>query len=618
MLFIASTVPVFAENKSSGTEGAAFYSEALYYKNLAIEASNTSDKNRYLDMALDKLEKARNADESQARIDYQISEIFYMKGDVTNSEKYANLSIEKEKNYFPPYNRLYGILMDRKEYREAAGIIEKFLIADPGEPYALYLLGVHYYKYLNDAQKSLSYFEREILISKSREVGTYYLENSYYNAGYIHYSKGNNAKAYHYFSRAFAINESNNNTVYMLALSAFGLYNLSEAEKYSLIYLRRVPGDANMEYVLGSVYYINGDYAAVKHLAKAKKSRTFEGLVSMGLYFEITGDESKSRSIINAVMKNRPDLVAPYIADARMKLRGESKPEAYKAMISAGTVCFRNGMYKPAEKYFYKALGLKGEGDTDIFYFLARTQEELKNYSMAISYYNRYYGYSKESNILVHIGYIYGTRQKYAKANDYFLKALNKDPENPGPYFFMGLVQIWEGKYGKARDNITKAISYKKDEETYYFYLAVAYEKLNEIDKSIDSLRQAIKYNQNSARSFNYLGYLYADKNFNIDEAYTLIKKALEIEPDNGAYLDSLGWVYYRKGDYNLALKNLLLAEERLDETSNPDPVVYDHLGDTYIKLNNKNKAIFYWEKSLKMEKNKTIEEKIRNNREKK
>jgi len=618
LLILFITVSVNAAEKNSGVDGAAFYSEALYYKNLALKTTDAGEKNRYLDMAMEKLEKARNADKSQARIDYQISEIFFLKGDITNSEKYANLSIEKEKNFFPPYNRLYGILMDRKEYREAATVIENYLIADPDEPYALYLLGIHYYKYLKDSQKSLSFFEREILISKSRDVGTYYLENSYYNAGYIHYSRNGFIKAYYYFSKAYGLNESNNNTVYMLALSAFGSYNLPEAEKYSLIFLKRIPVDANMQYVLGSVYYINGNYSAYKYLSAAKKSRTFEGLVAMGLCYEITGEDSKSRSIINAVMKNRPDLVTPYIADARMKLRAQNKPEAYKSLISAGTVCFRNGIFKAAEKYFYKALELKGEGDSDIYYFLARTHEEIKNYSMAVSYYKRYYGYSKENNILVHIGYIYGTRNKYTKADEYFLKAMKNDPENPGPHFFMGLVKIWEGKYANARDNIIKAISYKNDEETYYFYLAVAYEKLNDIDKSIENLKLAIKYNQNSARSYNYLGYLYADKNLNIDDAYILIKKALEIEPDNGAYLDSLGWVFYRKGDYNLALKNLLLAEERLEETSSQDPVVYDHLGDTYIKLNNKDRALFYWEKSLKMEKNKSIEQKIKINREKK
>jgi tetratricopeptide (TPR) repeat protein len=104
----------------------------------------------------------------------------------------------------------------------------------------------------------------------------------------------------------------------------------------------------------------------------------------------------------------------------------------------------------------------------------------------------------------------------------------------------------------------------------------------------------------------------------NIDEAMKLVLKALELEPNNGAYLDSLGWIYYRKGDYVTALKNLLLSEEKLDETGNPDSVVYDHLGDTYLKLDNKNRALFYWEKALKLENNSVIEEKIKANKEKK
>ena len=89
--------------------------------------------------------------------------------------------------------------------------------------------------------------------------------------------------------------------------------------------------------------------------------------------------------------------------------------------------------------------------NSDIYYFLARTHEENKNYSMAISYYNKYYSYSKESNILVHIGYIYGTQSKYSRAYDYFLKAVKSDPENPGAYFFWGLVQIWEGKNSERK-----------------------------------------------------------------------------------------------------------------------------------------------------------------------
>ena len=110
----------------------------------------------------------------------------------------------------------------------------------------------------------------------------------------------------------------------------------------------------------------------------------------------------------------------------------------------------------------------------------------------------------------------------------------------------------------------------------------------------------------------NYLGYLYAEKNINIDEAHRLIRTALDLEPDNGAYLDSMGWVYFRKGEFETALKYLLLAEERLDGTDSPDPVVFEHIGDTYEKLGNTRKAVFYWERSIEMEKNSAIEAKIK------
>jgi tetratricopeptide (TPR) repeat protein len=98
----------------------------------------------------------------------------------------------------------------------------------------------------------------------------------------------------------------------------------------------------------------------------------------------------------------------------------------------------------------------------------------------------------------------------------------------------------------------------------------------------------------------------------NLEESYRLIQCALEIEPNNGAYLDSLGWVYYRKGNYKKALSQLLKAETELNREGSSDPVVFDHIGDTYKKTGNIKKAIDYWKKSLKIDNNKSILQKIR------
>ena len=95
--------------------------------------------------------------------------------------------------------------------------------------------------------------------------------------------------------------------------------------------------------------------------------------------------------------------------------------------------------------------------------------------------------------------------------------------------------------------------------------------------------------------TLNYLGYMLADKGIRLPEALQMIRKAVDQEPMNGAYLDSLGWVYFKMGDYELAEENLRQAVER-DQS---DPTVHDHLGDLYEKTGRIRLAAAQWELSL-------------------
>ena len=95
--------------------------------------------------------------------------------------------------------------------------------------------------------------------------------------------------------------------------------------------------------------------------------------------------------------------------------------------------------------------------------------------------------------------------------------------------------------------------------------------------------------------TLNYLGYMWADKGEKLPEALKMIRKAVDIEPMNGAYLDSLGWVYFKMGEYELAEDNLRQAVNR-DQT---DPTVHMHLGDLYEKTGRIRLAAAQWELSL-------------------
>jgi tetratricopeptide (TPR) repeat protein len=105
-----------------------------------------------------------------------------------------------------------------------------------------------------------------------------------------------------------------------------------------------------------------------------------------------------------------------------------------------------------------------------------------------------------------------------------------------------------------------------------------------------------------NAMALNYLGYMLADRGTRLEEALGYIRRALVVDPQNGAYLDSLGWVYFKMGKLELAEENLRKASDRISN----DPTVHDHLADVYQKTGRLKMAVAHWERSL-AEWNRTI-----------
>jgi len=144
----------------------------------------------------------------------------------------------------------------------------------------------------------------------------------------------------------------------------------------------------------------------------------------------------------------------------------------------------------------------------------------------------------------------------------------------------------------------------------FYFNYGAAAEQAGLYDKAADLLRKSIALDpENSAETCNYLGYMWADHNMNLEEAETMIRRALQSEPNNASYLDSLGWVEFRKGQFDRALDDLLRAAKTAERE---DPVVFEHIGDTYLKLNRTREALEAWQKALSLDpKNKNLADKI-------
>ena len=94
-----------------------------------------------------------------------------------------------------------------------------------------------------------------------------------------------------------------------------------------------------------------------------------------------------------------------------------------------------------------------------------------------------------------------------------------------------------------------------------------------------------------------------ADRNVRLEEAYDLIKRAVDLEPDNGAYLDSLGWVFYRQGRFDQAKDSFDKAIKLLPEKKEKDDaVIFDHLAETDLKTNHPDDAVAQWKLAVQLD----------------
>jgi tetratricopeptide (TPR) repeat protein len=108
-------------------------------------------------------------------------------------------------------------------------------------------------------------------------------------------------------------------------------------------------------------------------------------------------------------------------------------------------------------------------------------------------------------------------------------------------------------------------------------------------------VRQLVTLDPGNADALNYLGYMLAERGQQLDEAIRLVRRALDIEPNNPNYLDSLGWAYYRRGDYDQAEKYLAPAAQQMPRNS----TVQDHMGDILARRGRWQDAIASWMRAL-------------------
>ncbi len=193
--------------------------------------------------------------------------------------------------------------------------------------------------------------------------------------------------------------------------------------------------------------------------------------------------------------------------------------------------------------------------------------------------------------------------KKAGRAVEIMQRARVKFPDVPRVTMILGISLSKAKRHAEAMTAFAQAMAEAENSheellnDTFYFQYGAAAEQAGLTEKAAELLKQCIELNPgSSAEAYNYIGYMWADRGEHLDEAGDMIKKALEMDPDNASYLDSLGWFLFKKGEHEQALKQLLRAAESIKQE---DAVVFDHLADTYQAMGKTAEAMSYWQKAV-------------------
>ena len=176
---------------------------------------------------------------------------------------------------------------------------------------------------------------------------------------------------------------------------------------------------------------------------------------------------------------------------------------------------------------------------------------------------------------------------------------LNGSPSDRETYLTIAQVYSEAKHYGEAEDAVRKSLALTpkpEDQEFARFMLGSVYERQKKYDLAEEEFKKVLSTNPSNAAAANYLGYLLADRGVRLEESVQYIQKALQVDPNNGAYLDSLGWAYCKMKRFDLAQPPL----EKAARLVSNDPTILEHLGHVYVGLGKKQQAQEEWERALK------------------
>ncbi len=472
---------------------------------------------------------------------------------------------------------------------------------------------------------------------------------SAYAASLLAEGRGSYASALHDLEKAAAADPSSPFLARQAAKMALGLGNLAKAEAYARAALRINAFDPEALVLLGRVEWARGEFTESQgHFEKALRFEPSSEEATFSLAsLLVRTSTSSARDLLDRFLKENPSKAPQtYLALAQLYLNERDYEKAARELqssislnpgfesiparfslaqlyeASGSTVAAIHEYLQivrvqphdlrlidhigeldveagdaPAARAAFKAAKSLEPGDPIANLWLAQFAEDAGRSLEAARFLSESAALPKDPTLWLKIAYLQIRGSRPDDGLHTLREALARFPRNARVAYFLGMTYEDRGQHGKALRVLRAAVKDDPDNDQARYALAAAEEQAGDMASAEKEFRRLIAANPKNPEILNYLGYSLADHGLELKEAQELVERALAIEPTNGAYIDSLGWVYYKEGRYQEALKELSLAHDAMPY----DETILDHRGDAAAAVKDYETAWSSWMRSASL-----------------
>jgi tetratricopeptide (TPR) repeat protein len=514
--------PPNAGEASSSVDPLSMRTQADYYFSLGESYSLDGDHQK----AVDAFKMVLVYDPNAAQVHLRLSAEYVKLGLVSEALTQAQLAVQKDPEFADAHLLLGGLYSTMKVYDKALTEYQTVIKLDPQNTEAPLYTGAVYAEQ-KKYDKAVKFFQE---LANNDNFTTPWV--AYYYVGRVRSEqegKKYEKEAEKAYQKAIGLKPD-----YLEGVLALGGVYTAEGHDDKAVTLYR-----NYQREYGPNVHV-ADILSRKYMEQEKYDLAYEQLQIIESYADDTLDAKMKMALILIEQKKYPDAIA------KLKDVLRQVPESDK-----------------------------------IRFYLAAVYEEINQPENAIEHFvkipagSQFYGEAR-----VHAAYLYKEEKKLDDALSVAEDGIKARQDLPQLYTLYASLLDEKGNDKEAKKVLTTALEKFPDNVQLTFFMGTVQDRLGEKDQVVSTMKKVIEMDPNHVQGLNYLAFTYAESDKNLDDAEKLARRALQMQPNDGFILDTLGWVLYKKGDIKGSIRYLEAAVKNQPNES----IIAEHLGDAYYK----------------------------------